>query len=212
MRKLLYFFSGLCILGLIFSIVYFTSLFFNMSKEFSINADIFQPALLSNQRIGKPIKIEDLTDNYVLNKLIKKYINEYFYVIPNSSNITARVNGNTVLNTLSDGEVFKQWKKDIAPDIQSLVSNNALRRVSVIEPILKQGDYYTINYELTTYENANRIGIKPTFNTGTLYLKINFEPGVRSLKDIHPFNIEKYLNDGGDPAGAFKFRVMEIKS
>ena len=211
MKKVIMFFIGILLLLLTFASLYFSGAIFDITDNRNINAFVFQPNNLSSDRIGRPVPLDDLSEKFVREKLIKKFIIEYFYVTPDVENIALRTRSDSVMAALSASNVFKDWKKNDAQDIQNMAQKKMLRTVTINDEILKKGDYWQVDYELTTWNEANNMNLTPNKKNGIMYIKISFEKGIRDKRAGSSFNSAKYLEDGGDPASIFKFRVDEVR-
>ena len=206
------FFIGTLLLLLTFVALYFSGALFDASNDRKIQAFVFQPNNLSNDRIGRPVSVDQLSEKFVREKLIRKFVFEYFYVTPDIENIAIRTRGDSVMAAMSGPDVFKEWKKDQAEKIENLAGKKSFRTVNVTDEILKKGDYWEVNYELKTWDEPNNMDLNPTIEKGTLYLKISFEKGIRDQRAGSSFDVGEYLKEGGDPASIFKFRVDEVRS
>jgi hypothetical protein len=71
--------------------------------------------------------------------------------------------------------------------------------------------YYKVRYYTSTWTESNMLGKEPLYDQGTMYLEIKFEPGLRKTIDGKNYDIRKYLESGKNPAGLFKFRVINIE-
>lgn len=210
MKKLIMFFSGLCVLILTFGMLYVSGAIFDAGKNLTVQPYFFQPNYLSEHRAGTPQTPQDMGDTKFMELLVKKYITEYFYAIPDVENIARRTTDNSILAQLSYPAAFKYWSDTEAQVIQKLAEEKALRTVKIIDEIYKPtgSDYWIINYELKTWNKPNDFSIIPENSRGTLYLKILYEPGMIETTDSK--QVYDYLEKGGDPASIFKFRVTEV--
>lgn len=210
MKKIIFILSSLALVLLLFCAVYFSGALFDLAGKNRINSFVFQPNNFSSDRIGRPIGLDELSDKYVSERLIEKFMNEYFYVIPSQQNVVRRKKSDAVMKAMAESVVYNNWIKTVVPDLESLANNRMLRRVHVIGPILKPDEYYIVNYQLET-SRPNDFDAIPQTTSGTMYLKIRFEKGIRQERAGQPFDAGKYLESGGDPAAVFKFRIEEIK-
>ncbi len=212
MRKVFMFFVGSLLLLLTFVALYFSGALFDISNERYIQAFVFQPNNLSNDRIGHPVPVEQLSDKFIRERLIKKFIIEYFYVTPDIENIALRTRGDSVLAAISAPGVFKEWKNTNVKEIEQMAGKKNLRTVTVKDIILPQNsDYWDVSYELKTWDESNNMNLTPSTKDGILHIKISFEKGIRDKRSGQNFDVQKYLKDGGDPAAVFKFRVEEVR-
>lgn len=213
MRRLLGFLFGILILGLTFVILYFSGALYSSTDQRHIDPFIFQPNDISADRIGRPQPLEELTDKFVRERLIKKFVIEYFYVNPDVENIAQRTRPDSVLAALAHRSVFKEWQQNEARRIEDMATEKYMRTVTVANEIIQPAgsDYWIVHYELKTWDKPNNMELIPTVHRGIMHLKIEFEKGVRDLRGGQKFDVQKYLNDGGDPAAIFKFRVDEVR-
>ena len=85
-----------------------------------------------------------------------------------------------------------------------------MRIAKVIDKIYQPNGskYWVVNYELTTWEKPNDFSIQPTVTRGTMYMDISYEMGM--IDNVNIDVLHNYLEEGGDPAAVFKFRVNQI--
>lgn len=212
MKKILMFFTGILLLLISFAALYFSSALFDASEKRSIKSFVFQPNDLSVNRVGRPVPIDELSDTYVREKLIKKFVTEYFYISPDPESLAIRTRPDSIMAALSSPEVFKNWRKGEAQKIEEVSDNKVLRHVSFNEIVQKEGsDYWEVHYELKTWEKPNIMDLKPKLTEGVMYLKIEFEKKLRNMRAGKDFDIGEYLKNGGDPAAIFNFMVTEVQ-
>jgi hypothetical protein len=155
--------------------------------------------------------LDRLSDKFVREKLIKKFVVEYFYATPGAENIARRARANSVMAAMSAPAVFKDWMNTEADTIEKLAGKRMLRTVGTADEIIKKGDYWEVYYELKTWDQPNDMNAAPVVNSGVMYLRISFEKGVRDKINGQNFDVQKYLGNGGDPAAIFKFTVDEVR-
>ena len=126
-------------------------------------------------------------------------------------NIANRTRSHSVMSAMASPAVFKDWKNVEAATIEKLAGSKIFRTVSVADEILQKGDYWEVYYELTTWEEPNNMELEPIIHGGIMYIKISFEKGIRDQINGQDFNVQKYLNEGKDPAAIFKFKVEEVR-
>lgn len=219
MNKLKSFFVGILLLASIFAMAVVTTLIYRASERSSVKSYIFQMANHSNQRLGTLQNLDDISANDLRNKLIKAYVSEYFKVIPGDTNVTHR----PVLEMLSYPNVLSNWKSGEAKTIQEMSSKKMFRMVRVHDDGIvtynkaenKEIDtaesvYYMVRYYISTWPESNTLETEPVYDQGTLYMEILFEPGLAQNANGDKINIKKYLESGNNPAGLFKFRVINI--
>ena len=149
-------------------------------------------------------------DSEFLDLLVRKYVTEYFYAAPDAENIARRMAANGVLARMSVPAVFEEWTSNEAQSIQKLARDKSMRTVRVIDKIYQPSgsQYWVVNYELTTWNTPNDFSVAPTITRGTMYMNITYEMGMR--KDASIAELHRFLENGGDPAAVFNFRVNQI--
>ncbi len=209
MRRLLLFLSGFMLLVLMCVALFFAGAIYDAGKKTTIDTYFFQPDANYARRPGVPASPADLGADKMRERLIAKYITEYFYVTPDTSDIEHRMSGDTSLRRMSTATAFETWLTTAAPEIQSLAGARALRTVSLISAEQKPGEkYWTVTYELKTWHTPNDFSVAPDVSRGILYLDIAYEPGMR--QSVGKASLEEYLESGKDPAVAFRFGVYDI--
>lgn len=209
MRKLLLFLSGLVLLALMCGTLFLAGAIYDAGQKTTIDTYFFQPDPNYTRRPGVPASPDDLGGDKMRDHLISKYITEYFYVTPITSDIEHRMSGNTSLRRMSTATAFETWLTNAAPEIQTLADSRALRTVSLISAEQKPGEkYWTVTYELKTWTTPNNFSVAPDISRGILYLDIAYEPGMR--KSVGKTSLEEYLESGNDPAAVFRFGVYDI--
>lgn len=222
MSKMRAFFIGILLLATVVAMVVLSAFIYRTGERSSIKSYIFQMDNNANQRLGILQDINNMSANDLRNKLIKKYVAEYFKVIPGDKDIMNR----PTLKTLSYvyGNAFDYWKKTEAKTIEEMSNKNMFRLARVHDDGIatynktenSNGDsgtesvYYKVKYTTATWVESNVLETEPIYDQGTLYLEIKFEPGLVGTLKNKRYNLKKYLESGGDPAGLFKFRVINI--
>lgn len=211
MKKLIMFLSGLMLMVLMCGALVLAGFIYDTGSKTTIDTYFFQPDDNAIRRPGVPVDDVVLGADKMRERLIAKYVTEYFYVTPDMSDMTRRREGLTSLYRMSARPVFNAWLKNVAPEIEELANSRALRTVSLVSLTQDTNNKYWIaEYELKTWQTPNNFAIKPVVNRGILYLGINYAPGMRDK--IGKKSIEDYLESGGDPAAVFKFIVIDVAS
>lgn len=213
MKKATAFLFGMILLVIATGIVIIGGKTFDISRNFSVNSVIFQPADLSRDRIEKPIPLHVLSDERIRNNLIKKFVHEYFYMVPDSDDMQRRRKPGSTLARMSDSTVFKEWNDKFAEDMEKQADQNIMRRVVVNNIVLPpSSEYFQITYDLMTWDIANDITAAPQIQKNkTMSIRLEFEKGVRQKQTNGTnFDVKKYLSAGVDPATIIKFRVVEV--
>ncbi len=211
MKKLIMFLAGFMLLVLMFGAMFITGAIYDAGEKYSIVPYFFQINNRSSMRPGAPLRPSEIGDAAVRDMLIKKYVVEYFYAIPDAENIARRTLGTGTIARMSTLAVFNAWKDGEADTIQSLAEDKALRLVTVFDEIYKmddQSDYWIVEYELKTWLHPNDLGAAPVVTRGRMFLNIQYKPGIR--KDMGKRTIGEYLESGDDPAAVFRFRVDDV--
>ena len=211
MRKLILFFSGLLLLVLMFCAIVLSGFIYDTGRKATVETYFFQPDDNSARRPGVPASPADFGDENMRDLLIAKYITEYFYVTPDISDLERRKAGRTALVRMSTPSSYQTWLTTTAPEIEELASGGALRTVSLVSASKRENNkYWEIKYELKTWPKSNNFSVLPTVTNGILYMDILYEPGMRT--QINQKGIDQYLESGGDPAAAFRFKVLDVES
>ena len=223
MNKIRSFFIGILLLAISFAAIVLVALIFCSDKQLSIKSYIFQMGnYAETQRVGALQKLEDISAVELRNKLIKKYVSEYFLVVPGEQNVTAR----PVLRQLSDAYAYKQWQSGEAENIVKMSGAKMFRRVYVSDADIAAMDMpdgydyydenstepimYSVRYRTETWSESNAMWIEPTYEIGEINLEIKFKPGIRDTINGESFSIKKYLESGNNPVGLFMFKVISI--
>lgn len=211
MKKLIMFFSGLMLLVLMCGALVLAGFIYDTGAKTTIDTYFFQPDNNAIRRPGVPVDDRVLGADKMRERLIAKYITEYFYATPDMSDITRRKEGRTSLYRMSTRPVFNAWLKNIAPEIEELAKSRALRTVSLTSLTQdKNNKYWIVEYELKTWQTPNNFATSPVVSRGIVYLGINYVPGMRDKMGKQ--SVEDYLENGGDPAAVFKFIVIDVAS
>lgn len=185
---------------------------YDFTSAFKIEPYFFQPGALSQRRVENPKTISDLGSDTVRNMLVYKYVNEYFYVVPNSSDIVSRIKGvypngmPTTLRGMSANPAFDYWIKNQSKQIEELSSKGVMRTVTVKNISVGITGHLIVDYELKTWFNANDMYETPTATQGRIYMDVQYTPGVRD----DTVALER-LEKGMDAASVFKFKVINVE-
>jgi hypothetical protein len=217
MNRIKSFFVGSVLLIIVFMMVLVSALLYRANERMTIKTYFFQMNNFANQRVGPLQDINDISINDLRNKLIKRYVSEYFKVVPGESDVTQR----PVLEKLSSESTFKKWKDGEAKTISKMSSEKKFRAVKIyddgIATITKSSDtdyetsglakkiYYEVRYNMYTWNGSNILEIQPTYEQGTVYIEARFKPGIKP--DI---SVRKYLEEGHKPVEMFMFEVTNV--
>lgn len=216
MRKIQSFFTGIFLLATVFAMLVLATLVYRANENSSIKSYIFQINNSARQRVGNLQNLDNMSAADLRDKLIRKYVSEYFKVIPGDTNVENRV----ALKNLSSQSAFQQWQQTEAKIISDMSEKNmfrTVREVGVATYNKNSGNSndeetmsYIVRYYTTTWTDSNVMGIEPIYDDGILYLEIRFVPGIRKTINGKNFDIRSYLESGKDPTGLFQFMVINI--
>lgn len=216
MNKIKSLFVGFLLLAAVFLMVLLVSLVYRANERMTIKSYIFQMSNYANQRVGTLQDINEISANDLRNKLIKKYVSEYFKVIPGESNVTNR----PTLKKLGPS-AFKKWEQTEAKTIADMSSKKMFRMVRVHDDgiaMLNRSEgidysatgtapkiYYAVRYYMATWSESNSMETEPIYEQGTLYIEARFKPGIRP--DV---SVREPLEKGLDPIELFMFEVTNV--
>lgn len=222
MKILKSFFVGIALLAFAFCSVFLTGVLYRASERMSVKSYIFQINDFANQRVGVLQNLNDISAIELRDKLIKKYVYEYFKVIPGSSDVIDR----PILESMSSPEAFEQWQETEAKTITKMSNAKMFRTVYVpddgIKAIDKPSDYdyyttelvlpifYEVRYETATWAQSNKFNIEPVHASGIIFIEALYKPGIRETIGGETFDIKEYLESGKNPVGLFMFKVTNI--
>lgn len=213
MKKLIMFFIGLILMCLTCAMVVVGAAIYDTASMQTVDTFFFQPANLSSRRLEKPKSVDELSANEIREMLVDKFITEYFYVIPDMKNVSARIDGSVGLRRMVSKDLFNTWVSSMGTEISQMAESHMMRMARMVEMELPvdSDNWWTVTYELTTWPTPNDFTHVPEITYGTMYIKLEFEPGIRPMMYGEKFNLEKFLERGGDPSLIFKFRVDNIE-
>ena len=219
MNKIKSFFLGILLLAMTIASVGVVTLVYRANEQVSVKSYIFQMGNFANERVGLLQNINDISVIGLRNSLIKKYVSEYFKVIPGDADVTNR----PALRELSNSMAYNQWLSGEAQIIDEMSKKKMFRMVWVsdegivpmnlpddhdyAQSVMAEEIYYAVHYETTTWAESNFMAVEPQNQHGVLYIEARFKPGINKSQDV-----KKYLESGKDPAGLFMFEVIHIGS
>jgi hypothetical protein len=205
------FFVGLIMLASMLGLLFFAGAIYDAEEKQTIETFFFEPNAASSARVDAPISADDMPDTFLRDKLIARFMNEYFYVIPDVNNAEERaecMNTDGTVNALCgmSKKVSKDWRENIAPEIKEMAANGVMRRVEVLGITEAESGHLVVNYRLQTWTQPNNVLAMPEVTIGNLYMDVTRDPiQVRQTKDV----LDK-LRAGIDPAYAFNFSVIDV--
>ena len=220
MKKLIMFLSGLVLIVLTIGMLFLASAIYDSAKKSSVDTYFFETNLRSEMRPGAPETPAQIGETTMREILIKKYVNEYFYAIPDIEDIANRMSRGSTLARMSSANVFNTWKNSTGADIQDMAERKQMRMVDIDGEIFKpaDSDYWVVPYVLYTWKSGNNMNDVPRVTHGILLMEIAFENGVREILNNETFDVGKYLKRSYnrfesyvEPAVIFKFRVENLE-
>ena len=206
-----------------FSMIISVTLLYRAVSQLSIKTYIFQMDNYADNRVGALQRLEDMSAIELRNKLIKKYISEYFLVIPGEQNISNR----TMLEKLSSTSAYTKWQSGEAKKIADMSRQNMFRRVRISDADIIALDmpdgynyydaqpydsiWYSVRYTTETWPETNAMGVEPIYETGTIDIEVAFKPGIREKINNKRINVRKYLESGKNALGLFRFIVKNVR-
>lgn len=206
MKRLLNFFIGLLTMIAMFAMLCLVAVIYDTGDRSTVQAYFFR----GRSDIGAPRSLSEIGERKVRDWLIQKFVTEYLYIIPDTDNINARINGTgTTLRLMSTSNVFDYWARTVAPKMRDLAANGVRRTVTVFDEILTSdsNDYLRVDYELKTWYKPNDMTEMPEITRGTMYLELVDTP-VRLRSDIE--GVRDWLVRRRDPSVVFSFRVQNV--
>ena len=210
------FLGGLVLIALTIAMLFLTSAIYDSAKKSSIDTYFFQRNLRSIERTGAPETPSQIGETAMREMLIKKYVTEYFYVIPDVEDIAKRTTSRSTLARMSSTDVFDTWRNTTANEIETLADEGKMRTVEIDGEIFKpaDSDYWIVPYVLYTWEKPNDMTAEPVITHGTLLMDVFYEPGTRDTIDVGNFLKHGYnrFKSGYDPAVIFRFGVISVEN
>ena len=208
MRKILLFLAGLLLIVLVFGALFLATAIYDTGSKTTIVPYFFQPDDNFSRRPGVPATTADFGDDSMREKLIAKYITEYFYVTPDVNAVSERMNTATSLRRMSTAAVFQKWLDTVAPQIEEMAKARMLRTVSVVSITPASDKYLRVEYELRTWRTPNNFSESPEITRDVMFMDVAYKSGMRDM--VGNMTTDEYLESGGDPAAVFYFGIRDI--
>ena len=212
MRKLVLFFVGLLILGVMSATLLVAGVIYDSGNKTAVEVYFFQTDDNYARRPGDIKTAEEFGVEDMRVQFISKYLTEYFFVSPDIAQLEARSTNRSTLRLMSLISVYNKWIETVLPELRELAAARALRIVKVTDAKFisktKYGEYWQVSYDLTTWDAPNNFSVVPRVESATLFMDISYEPGMRET--VLGRSLSQYMESGGDPAVAFKFGVRDI--
>lgn len=214
MRRLALILVGLLILVMMLGLLFFSGAIYDAEKKYTVETFFFEPNSQSERRIKPPVSAGNIPDKVLRELIIRRFVNEYFYVIPDVDNANKRQNfrntdgTETALWGLSadSPKIYTTWAETVAPEIIELAGQNALRIVEVTGISESESGHLVVDYVLKTWTKPNDVMALPELTMGALYLDIKKQP-VRVKQSQEALD---RLKNGVDPVSAFTFEILDV--
>ncbi len=206
MNRLKSFFIGIVLLAITFATVFFAVLVYRANSQTTVQTYIFQMDNSPAQRVGPLQDVATMKPEWLRNKLIQKYVAEYFKVIPVGKNPSQ----NATIARLSSPDVYSGWLNGEAQTIKDMAENKMFRNVWVDPTTIKPtGDpnWFEVPHATRTWYESNNMTATVMDNFGTVLLHVRFGPEIFRQN----INIKKSLEKGDNPAMLFEFTVDRIQ-
>ncbi|MCL1902583.1 MAG: hypothetical protein FWG18_03080 [Alphaproteobacteria bacterium] len=220
MKRLVSFLAIIILIAFTIAMVYFGAVIFDISRQMSpkhnsIEAYFLQSADLSSERVGRPRPLEDLaktSPEFIRDRLIRRFVTEYLYVIPDMDNISTRT-ASGAIKRMATQSVFIEWRDNVASELARMAGNGVYRRVVVHPDIISAGDFLVVRYDLITYNNPNDLTARPEITKNNeMRIRIYFKNEICTEEcERTESDIRRFLERGGDPSTIFTFVVGEVR-
>jgi len=214
-RKLITFLASLVLIALTIAMLFLASAIYDSANKTSVDTFFFQTNRLSEMRPGAPVTAAEIGETAMREMLIKKYVNEYFYAIPDAENIARRTSRGSTLFHLSTPNVFNTWIQTEGETISAMAEQKMMRMVEIDGEIYKpsDSDYWVVPYVLYTWTNANDMASAPVITRGTLLMDVFYAPGTRDTFDVGNYLKHGYnrFEPAREPATIFRFGVRNLE-
>lgn len=215
MKRLLGYIIGLVTLIAVFAMVFVAAGLYDNADKMTIEPYFLRTSLTGVSASDVPRSVDEVGQRRLRDWLIQKFVNEYFYVVPDVENIAMREqagNIKAILYYMSDhrSNVFKDWVSGEAQKIHKMAENGIMRTVTVFDEIVRStpdSDYYMVEYELKTWYKPNDMDQVPEITRGRMYISLgDISQGIRPIENI------QYASEiGANPALWFVFRVNDVQ-
>ena len=215
MKRIVLILTGIFMMITMLGLLFFSGAIYDAEKKYSVDTYFFEPDSQSARRVLPPASVDSIPSKMLRNLIIARFVNEYFYVIPDVNNAEKRtefedVDGKVTalwgLVPTGKKMVCKNWAKNVAPEIKQLAEKMALRMVRISKISESESGHLVIEYELRTWYNPNNPMAKPVVTNGELYLSVTSDP----VRMEQTEEVLQRLKEGVDPVSAFKFNILDV--
>lgn len=215
MKRLFGYIIGLLTLVAVFAMVFVAGGLYDNASKITVEPYFLRTSLTGVSASDVPRSVDEVGQRRLRDWLIQKFVNEYFYVVPDVENIAMREqmgNLKAVLYYMSDrrSNVFKNWVNGEAQKIHKMAEDGVLRTVTVFDEIVRptsDSDYYMVEYELKTWYKPNDIDQVPEITRGRMYISLGDNSyGIQPVE-----NIQYASGIGANPALWFTFWVKDVQ-
>lgn len=211
MKRFILYLLGILTMMLMCAALFLSGAIYDAWNKSQTETYFFQHNNLSSRRPGVPASPEDLGESKMRDRLIQKFITEYFYVWPGDNNIENRAGKYGALNWLSSRNVLAEWIETMAPEIQQMSNNHMFRTATVDTNTIfrpEKSNYWSVEYELKTWTTPNDPNATPEIQRGKMFLQIEHRSGIP--ESVVEYGVHDLLDKGGDPVMLFRFKVMDV--
>ena len=213
MKKLIKIFAGLMIMVLIIVSIHVCIQIYNYASSQKIQSVLIQPSVLWQNRIESPIPLAKISDTYIRNQLISRFVSEYLSINPDTEELNSRDNKNTgTMRYTASSNVIAGWTKYVKPELIRLANNKIMQQVVIdTKNIELRGDYFVVPFYMKTWNSPNNLDANPMISSKReMYLKLYFNKKVRTQVGNKSFNAGAAMDKGLPPFAIFEFVVVEV--
>ncbi len=229
MRKFVTILTGFLLIAMAGVMLLASGAIFDAGKNITTVPYFFQTNDFSFERIGTPLTPSEFGATRIRDMLMRRFVYEYMYVIPNTENVIQRMQyvpqnpfARMCQRTMDPktkkitAPVFDNWIKNVAPTIEEMAAAGALRTVRFRDDLTDTGfiydapsGYWAVPFDTYTWNTPNDFNAAPTKASHTMYMKFDFS--METSQSITETGIHEYLDSGGDPADLFYIGVTDVK-
>ncbi len=217
MKKFITILTCLLLIGAAGVMIFATGAIYDVGTKVTPIPYFFQPNDFSSDRIGKPMTPAEFGSDKIRDMLVRRFISEYFYVIPDTENVSERTQYRSTnpFARMTQKNVFDNWVANIAPQIKDMATSGVMRTVHFRDDLTDTGimydkntEYWTVDFDLYTWNTPNDFNVAPVITHHKMLMRFNFSMDMSDK--IKSKGVHKHLDDGGDPADLFRINVTEV--
>lgn len=213
MKKIMGYIIGFATMLGIFAMLYVVGAIYDTGKKITVTPYFFRTGLSATNQTNVPQTITEIGNRRLRDWLIQKFVQEYFYIIPDVDNVNARTGRRfyRMIRMMSTPNVANRWEQDVVPEIRELAGAGVRRTVRVFNEIFQpaNSNYWHVDYELKTWYKPNDMSEVPQVTRGTMYIEIQQPDAIGRI--YTPLSeVQAALQEGINPAAIFVFRVSDV--